>query len=224
MYNCLPSQLHSSHYDDNASSCTSSVHLVLLLMRTVFRSGNCWHLQHTCNLLQSLFVLVTPLDLLTSPSEPEEDELLKDSVLPADVMQLAVTIFSEAFKSFVAQMSADEEVAVKTQYMQCLQSLFLHVKNIMNNPGCSYASVHYLAQLTTDCLMAISRAAPLDEDWDVPLDQQCVRVALELVLPTEGSWAALEATMSLDYLTPSVMLANWALLPRNMTVSNVHLG
>lgn len=221
LYTSLPSELHSSCYDDGEGSCITNVQLVLQLARTVFRNSTCWQLPHSSNLLLSLFMLITPSDLLTSGDE--DAEVLENSVLPTDVSVLARRVFIEAFKHFVACLSADEEEEMRAQYTECLRSLFDHVKNTLNSPGCTFASASYLADLISECLMLVSGAAPFDEDWDVPLDQQSVRDALELVLPSEGCWATLEATMSPEYITPIVMLADYALLPRKSQVRSAGL-
>ncbi|KAG7163687.1 E3 ubiquitin-protein ligase listerin-like, partial [Homarus americanus] len=164
------------------------VQLVANLAGQLFSSYVCWQTRGIHEFMNSLFLLLC-----------QSSKSL--SVVTVDLLK---TTFLKAFKGLIASVATDNPDKLLEEG-SCLSSTLKDIKQTVIAATSTFHLTMAMAELTHHLLMMVFKQVP-KEDCSIMLDHSQIQAMLNLLLPTEGEWAELEAKLSPMYVVSDILL------------------
>ncbi|XP_045600152.1 E3 ubiquitin-protein ligase listerin isoform X2 [Procambarus clarkii] len=164
------------------------VQLVANLAGQLFGSYVCWQTRGIHEFMKSLFLLLCQ----------------SSKSLSEDTVDLIKITFLKGFQGLITSVAEDNPDKLLEEG-SCLSSTLKDIKQTVLESTCTYHLTMTMAELTQDLMRMVFNQVPKEEDCSIILDHSKTQVMLDLLMPTEGEWADLEAELSPLYVAPAVL-------------------
>lgn len=164
------------------------VQLVANLAGQLFSSYVCWQTRGIQEFMKSLF------SLLCQSSKS----------LSEDTVGLLKTVFLKAFKGLIESVGTDNPDKLLEEG-SCLSSTLKDIKDTVMEKSCTFHLTMTMAELTESLLRIVFNQVSGEEDCSIILDHSRVQHMLNILMPTEGEWAEMEAQLSPLYMAPAIL-------------------
>ncbi|KAK3872906.1 hypothetical protein Pcinc_022045 [Petrolisthes cinctipes] len=164
------------------------VELVTHLALQLFSSYVCWQTKGICEFMKSLFGLLCQ----SAKSSEHTTTLLQEA-------------FVRGFQGLVTSLMAEDPSKV-FQEDGCLVTTMKDIRRIVMEDDCGFYMTCKLAQTTKNLMKLVYHSTP-EEDacGGIMLDHSGIQAMLDILIPTEGEWALLEAQLSSEYVAPAII-------------------
>lgn len=179
------------------------VQLVANLAGQLFSSYIFWKTKGIHEFMRSLFLLLCH----------------SSKSLAKDTIDLLKTTFLKAFQGLITSLAAENPDKLLEEG-GCLRSTLKDIKQTVMESSCTFQLAMTLAKLTRKLLILLFTQVSEEEECSIMLDHSRIQTMLDILMPTEGEWAELEAQLCPLYMAPAILQGTISFrefpFPRNM--------